>query len=760
MLRKAKDQLRDRIKPQGVPNFRAGLRNAGRTGGGSHAKPKTGMSLQYRSLQPDPEFEAVLDDIHTSSNPLFAVSEAPNSKASNVPESISRSKSGGPGEQAGKNAANSEPLFPESDEEEDDVRGQSKTGMDPLLGQVLIPETDSGHTDSDESEDQLELDAETVNVLESLHLADKVQDDLFGGESPSSSWSHDNEGSKGREDQSIQKASGANSVEETASNEHTNYVQSLEEVGETLLHIESSLTSRQPDSAGIPIVMSNNGPQREGSKDVDDIRPLSPSLDDLLEHGSAALHSHRSSPLSHSPHSSLPEFSPSPLMSSNETETNEPFYSVTNQLYPPTARDSQSISPPEPQILINSNNQLHTDPDEMDGSRRMDTGEKVVLEETAVDDLSADSTAHQPLPIDIAPEKQAKRNLFVEEKDMLGLSPTSDHPLDKSDDGEGGIVTKKDTLTYTSKSHVPDIEDELFPDDSKHLQDFVAKEKISATESKNTLDIKEDHFSSSPGEQRKKTAPPRPSPPVLSKQNASGKVAPPRPPRSPQLTARLKLRQNKVPLKANSPVSVPSPSTQNPVIERARVNLAKTLDSAPPGMVANISNTNVCPPKTVQVRSHEDQETPPLECLDSTVSPPLAPTLMTEAVATSQQDDIDLDDKAAEVVFTEPAFFPLHIHLLLVGILYIYYSFNPFVYLAGLMAGFLTFYLLLGAVFVLYVQNEEEVAASAESPIPDLSPGFMKSMGVRLEDYEKRFKVSYAHVCTCSSIHVQATCVY
>lgn len=737
MLRKAKDQLRDRIKPQGVPNFRAGLRNAGRSGGGSHAKPKTGMSLQYRSLQPDPEFEAVLDDIHTSSNPLFAVSEAPNSMASNASQSISKSKSGVPrGGHAGKSAANSEPLFPESDEEEDDMRGQSKTGMDPLLGQVLIPETDSGHTDSDESEDQLELDAETVNVLESLHLADKVQDDLFGDESPPSSWSHDNEGSEGREDQSIQEVSGANGVEETAN------VQSPEEVGEALTHNKSSLTSRQPNSAGIPIVMSSNGPQREASKDVDEVRPPSPSLDDLLEHGSAALHSHRSSPLSHSPHSSLPEFSPSPLMSSNETETNEQFYSVTNQLCPPTARDSKSISPPEPQILINSNNQIHTDSDEMNSSRRMDTREKVVLEETAVDDLSADSTAHQPSPIDIAPEKQARRNLFVEEKDVLGLSPTSDHPLDKSDDGEDGLVTEKDTLTYTSKSHVPDNEDELFPDDSKHLQDFVAKEKSSGTELMNTLDIKEDHFSSSPGEQRKKTAPPRPSPPVLSKQNTSGKVAPPRPPRSPQLTARLKLRQNKVPLKANSPVSVPSPSTQNPTIERARVNLAKTLDSAPPGMVANISNTNVCPPKTVQIRSLEDQETPPLECLDATVSPPPAPTVMTEAVATSKQDDIDLDDKASEVVFTEPAFFPLHIHLLLVGILYIYYSFNPFIYLAGLMAGFLTFYLLLGAVFVLYVQNEEEVAASAESPIPDLSPDFMKSMGVRLEDYEKRFKVS------------------
>lgn len=742
MLRKAKDQLRDRIKPQGVPNFRAGLRNAGRPGAGSHAKPKTGMSLQYKSLQPDPEFEAVLDDIHTSSNPLFAVSEAPNSNAS---QSISKSKSGAPGKQARKSAANSEPFFPESDEEEDDVRGQSKTGMDPLLGQVLIPETDSGHTDSDESEDQLELDAETVNVLESLHLADKAQDDLFGGESPSTSWSHDKEVSKERVEQSIQEESGANGVEETTSNKTPNtvHVQSLEEVGETLPHNEPSLPSKQPGSAGIPIVMNSNSnthlSQSEDSKNVDEVRPPSPSLDDLLERGSAALHSHLYSPLygsPHSPHSSLPEFSPSPLMSSNETETNEPFYSVTDQLYPSAARDSQSISPAEPQILINSNDQIHTEPDEIESSRRMDTGEKVVLEEAAVD---TDATAHQPSPIDIAPEKQARRHLFVEEKDVLGLSPTSDHPLDQSDDGEAGLVTEKDTLTCTGKPHMPDSEDELFPDDSKHLQDFVAKEKSCATKSKNTLDITEDYFSSSPGEQRKKKAPPRPSPPAISRQNTSGKVAPPRPPRSPQLTARLKLRQNKVPLKTKSPVTVHSPSTQNSVIERARVNLAKTLDSAPTGMPANISNTNVCPPKVVQMRSHEDQETPPL---DSSVSPPPVPTVMTEAVGTPQQDDIDLDDKAAEIDFTQPAFFPLHIHLLLVGILYIYYSFNPFVYLAGLMAGFLTFYLLLGAVFVLYVQNEEEVASSAESPIPELSPDFMKSMSVRLEDYKNRFMVS------------------
>lgn len=742
MLRKAKDQLRDRIKPQGV---RTGLRNSSRiggAGGGSHAKPKTGVSLQYKSLQPDPEFEAVLDDIHTSSNPLFAISDVPVSKAPNVSQPIDRKSKGTGKRSVGrvKSAANSESFFPASDEEEGDMKDQHATGIDPLLGQTLIPETDSGHTDSDESEDQLELDPETVNVLESLHLADKVQDELFGSASPSSSLDHDSrEHSSEREGGANRDVVGGRHTtdNESGNNYTTVLLHSLEETGETLPLNEPALTSRQPGSDGIPIVISSNAnsSQRDNcglSKSVDKIRPPSPSLDDLLEHGSAALRSHSDSPLlgsphspHASPHSSPLEFSPSPLTSSNETETNELFYSVTNQLYPHAASNSKNISPAEAQILIDSRDQTHINSKEIDSSRRMDTGEKVILDEATIDDsLFAESTAHRPSPIDIAPEKQVRRNLCVEGKDELGLSPASDHPLSHSDDGEEGEVKEK---VYTTKSHVPDSEDELFPDDAKHMQDFVAREKS------NTLDIKEDYFSSTPGEQRKKMAPPRPSPPAPYRQNSSGKVAPPRPPRSPQLKARLIMRRTQP--KAKSPVP---PSTQTPAIERARVSPAKSLDSVPTSTAAN---TSVKPPK---IASHENQEMPLLESPDSSVDPPPLATVTTEshkAVVTSQQEDVGLDDEAAEV-FTEPAFFPLHIHLLLVGVLYIYYSFNPFVYLAGLMAGFLTFYLLLGAVFVLYVQNEEEVAASCQSPIPELSPDFMKSMSVRLEDYKNRFTVS------------------
>ena len=40
-------------------------------------------------------------------------------------------------------------------------------------------------------------------------------------------------------------------------------------------------------------------------------------------------------------------------------------------------------------------------------------------------------------------------------------------------------------------------------------------------------------------------------------------------------------------------------------------------------------------------------------------------------------------------------------------LLYLYYSLNPFAYLAGFLAGFLVFYVIIGSAFVLYVQHSE-----------------------------------------------------
>jgi hypothetical protein len=112
------------------------------------------------------------------------------------------------------------------------------------------------------------------------------------------------------------------------------------------------------------------------------------------------------------------------------------------------------------------------------------------------------------------------------------------------------------------------------------------------------------------------------------------------------------------------------------------------------------------------------------------------------AVETDRADSVS-EPASQEIDNIELPFLPLHVHLPLALLLYFYYTFNPFSYLAGLAAGFLLFYFCLGAVFVAYVQREEEGAETAlaggDRAAGELSPDFMRSMEIRLEDYHTRF---------------------
>ena len=848
MLRKAKD-LRDRIKvAQGksqVDSIRTGIRsirqNTGsrRAGGG---KPRAGISLQYKSLQPDPEFEAVLDDIDASSNPLFAspkdrkstngslLSQKPDSGG---PRVVGTRSGGGKGKGASA-AADDDPLFPSSDneEEEGEREGQRAVSIDPLLGQVLIPETDSGHTDSDESEEldeHFELDPETVNVIESLHLTDKRHDELFDSASLDSG-DHDSEGGKKRKEEGAgeeergggKRAEGEGvGGEETSSsalyNESANnntHVLSLEETGETLLINGSEPTT---NSAGILVQVSeaaSTSPPRQIHTDTQLDSPsvstpqqvplAQPTLDDLLEHGSAALHSRSYSP--RRSHCNSPrEYSASPLTSSYETEANELFYSITNHSPPvatPTAvGGSKSLAETETrddlharslQRPVNSSEEQassyesggNSESAGSAGERKNDAGPERTGNGL---DLFSDLAAHKHTPVEIVSQKRGggrQKTRTGESKEELGFSPTSDHPLSHSDDEDEVEVRKKPV----GKSKAPDSEDELFPDDAKYLQDSGVH---GAPRSQNLLDIRENYFSSSPEGQRKKKRkkisesphhppPPPPPPPSASvaKQNSTGRFAPPRPPRSPQLARRLKLLQEREASGvsrdqlSHKPETVHSLSTGTPrpavEVEKAEMKMVRPLGSAPYGSTSTAAAPITKPLKDSAVSS-------PLESWGSSVDPPTpsssqplptsaelhkTATPRTVSRQGSDNDDLFRDDVTSEVSvsaaqaqegFVEPQFFPLHVQLLIVGALYIYYSFNPFVYLAGLMAGFLTFYLVLGAVFVLYVQNEEEealTAGSSESPAPELSAAFVRSMNIKFEDYEKRFVVS-SHVYTC-----------
>ena len=788
MLRRAKD-FRDRIKEaqgkQQGGSIRTGIRSvrnaaSGRPSAG-RGKPKAGINLQYKDLQSHREFEAVLDDIDATSDSVFA-------STNDRPESAGAGKRSVGGENA-EVLADSDPLFPPSDNEEDGSESRERHAvMDPLLGQVLIPETDSGHTDSDESEENFELDAETVKVLESLH---QDQDELFDTASSSISMDHNTEGGREkteglREGENRKDVGcGGRKTPLAVNNEsaNNNSKHSLGKVGETL-HNEPDITGSPSGATVIQIASSDadspDQPQTKDrhvcvpSKSIEEASKLSPhtqpSLADLLEHGSAVLRSHSHSPCA-SPHSSPQELSSSPLTSGNETETNELFYSVTNQLSQVAEpRNSETSSPGKPQGLTNDSKK----PTMSKEIGKKDAGKKVGGMRPGSDSLFSDSTAHQLLPVDIDSQKQGGCERRMGGKDELDLSPTSDHPLGHGDEEEEVVKEK-----HSGQHHAPNSEDELFPDDSKHLQDSVPREKNSAAKSTSALNIRENYFSSSPGEQYKKTAlgPTPPSAPghgSPSRQNSRGKVAPPRPPRSPQLAARLKLRQERETgnqsktQSSHKPVAVHSPSipTQTPVVvESTTVKMVQALGSAPASMPTSTPIT--------KLHAQEEEQLQDLELLGSDVDPPalhgqsnplpttnihVAETHATTTTLQNEKDDpfrhwLSSESAAPTTVvgFVEPPFFSLHIHLLIVGILYFYYTFNPFAYLAGLMAGFLTFYLLLGTVFVLYVQNEEKTGAatSPESRAPELSPHFTELMGIRLEDHKKRFMVN---TCTCTSV--------
>ena len=85
---------------------------------------------------------------------------------------------------------------------------------------------------------------------------------------------------------------------------------------------------------------------------------------------------------------------------------------------------------------------------------------------------------------------------------------------------------------------------------------------------------------------------------------------------------------------------------------------------------------------------------------------------------------------------SQQASLPMAYHLLLAGVLYLYYSLNFSDYLAGLLAGFLLVYLTLGVAFVYYVHQVErsgEVKEKTSGSI-QLSESFVKRMSVDFDN--------------------------
>ncbi len=122
-----------------------------------------------------------------------------------------------------------------------------------------------------------------------------------------------------------------------------------------------------------------------------------------------------------------------------------------------------------------------------------------------------------------------------------------------------------------------------------------------------------------------------------------------------------------------------------------------------------------------------------------------------EASVSSKQDDKFLfsDDSRLPVKASpeEPELIPElppSYHLLLAGILYIYYSFNFIPYLSGLFAGFLLVYLMGGTAFI-YFARHSEGGKEKEPKSPRLSQNFVDRMKVKFENV-KVYQVSSIYI--------------
>ena len=712
MFRRPMD-IKDRIqgKLQGSSAIRTGIRTvreASRRAGvvsSNRGKAKSGpINLQYKNLQEpvDRDFEAVLDGIGAASDSNFAGSVSRATGKHTSTQHVSEQRTGGGGKPShdskrttGTAADDEDTLFPLTTSD----AGEHVT-TEPPLGQAAAPDVDTSRTDSEggESED-LELDSETVDVLKSLNLVDSRANSV-----DSDTDVREDKVGEGGDVLGGRKTKLAVNNESANNNTH---IQSGEEM-------TSSCSSGK--SAHKFTQLARGEEPAQGERE--------PTLEDLLERGSAALGS-RDSPHCSSPLSSPPRLadssSPSPLTSSYEVD---PFCE------PPSNPFSSRLAATDVQTHVHTTgtSQKHTGlASSVNVNRRNFISREGTLKDCD-EDLPSDATG--TAQGDREPHRTSVENdLFPDDARLLREK-------------------------HSTSPRVVD-EDELFPDDARLLHSPEASR--SSQSQNNALDIREDHFSSTPEEQRKPVKSLGASPPH--RQKSTGRVAPPRPPRSPQLNSRLRMRQRERNRDEQSPPKSNTLShfrSKPPASEAAVVKVVRPLESTSRGAPTEAETNKREHDSNTEAHQSEDITT-----TSSSRAPSTAPQTVTDTqggegtetvsttTAITQNISTDTDIDSLELPFMPPT-----VHLSLGLLLYFYFTFNPFLYLAGLAAGFLAFYLCLGAVFVAYVQKEEveagEMSGSTDqAPGRGPSPEFMRSMSIRLEDYETRFVVSSCLVSKC-----------
>ena len=253
--------------------------------------------------------------------------------------------------------------------------------------------------------------------------------------------------------------------------------------------------------------------------------------------------------------------------------------------------------------------------------------------------------------------------------------------------------------------------------------------------------IQEDYFAVDQSKQKsKQVKPPRPSSPLsrplsLGKRNSEGKIPPPRPNYSPNLQRNRKLGGTQGTEVGDKSSSEKHAREKNVTTEeRAQVKLVQPLRSSPLNLVS-VSPTKLAPVSPSLSRDSRLQNSkPPSDELspdDFVKQKDLQKRDATkEGNTMSENATIDSEEESHQ------ASLPMAYHLLLAGVLYLYYSLNFSDYLAGLLAGFLLVYLTLGVAFVYYVHQVERTGEVKEktSGSIQLSESFVKRMSVDFDN--------------------------
>ena len=477
--------------------------------------------------------------------------------------------------------------------------------------------------------------------------------------------------------------------------------------------------------------------------------PELPSLEELLEHGIEALRlkdhiSPHDSPLSSPP-------------SSDEGEIRfEPSH-------PSAAIIEQEVEKVE--VEESKSETSHTPSEETHGT-------KVEVSETHI---------HAPrvaeIPVDYPPliETSDNNSSLAQQRDgracsqkggRLSSSPAASSDTDTISDSRLQTQSNSHPL-FTSATNHPLIPDSPSGDifhDLRERRKHFEENGTSGIGSFEYIDkddlfpIHEDYFAVDQSKQKSKKAKPlRPSSPPSrhpppTKRNSEGKMPPPRPNYSPNLQRKDTNRKlggtqgTEVGEKTSSEKREDLPREKTD--ERAQVKLVKPLGSSPPNLasvsplkLASVSpslssdshlqngkqpNDKLSPDDFVKQRDvHKlslsgNIQDGPLQRRDA--------TKRDKTVGENENAIIDSDE-------SQQTSLPMAYHLLLAGILYLYYSLNFSDYLAGLLAGFLLVYLTLGVAFVYYVHQVErsgEVKGKTSSSI-QLSESFVKRMNVNFD---------------------------